>query len=152
MIYQPDSTEFRTMLRAYQGCLLWTMSGPDGDENPGDRYTPERFTAAARTVCVADCLEFLNRVQNAGLAPWVWQTSDAYALPGYGPEQFGHDLALSRNEHGAGFFDRSALDRPLLDILGKPRPGLTLGDTLQDIARCMGSRDVYPACGWIYCS
>ena len=151
MIWQPDSVEFRAMLRAYMHCLLWTMPGPDGDENPGDRFTPERFTRPARDTCMADCLEFLNRCQRAQLSPWFWQTVDSYTMQGeFGPDRFGHDLALSRNGHGAGFFDRRELERNAYpDGLRKPAE---LGEALQEIASSMGERDIYPARGWIHCS
>lgn len=148
MILRPNSPEFREMVRAYMVCILWTMPGPDNDENPGDRYTPERFTKEARIVCAADCLEFLNRVQRMRLSPWVWQSSERFTLSGYGPAQFGHDLALSRNGHGAGFFDRDALSVPAdPDIPGSQ----SLGDVLQEIAREMGERSIVNARGWIHC-
>lgn len=148
MIWQPSSPEFRAMLRAYMECLLWTMPGADDDENPGDRFSAARFTHDARIVCIADCLQFLNMVQRAGMAPWVWQSASGpqFEIPGYGPAEFGHDLALSRNGHGAGFFDRRPLDREG-DYIPK---GKTLGDALQDLAHSMGERNIYPARGWIH--
>lgn len=142
MVLHPSSEEFRAMLRAYMVCLLWTMPGDDKEESPGDRFTPERFTNEARTVCAADCLEFLNRLQRAKLAPYVWSMRDAspsHDMGSYSFGQMGHDLALSRNGHGAGFFDRDALREELRD-------------QWQDIARDMGERDVYAAQGWIHVS
>lgn len=44
------------------------------------------------------------------------------------PSQVGHDLWLTRNGHGAGFWDRG---------LGE------VGDKLSDIARSMGSKHLY---------
>jgi len=150
MIYQPNSREFVAMLNSYMGCLLWTMPGDDGDENPGDRFSIDRFTKTAKIVCVADCLEFLNRVQVAKLSPWVWQTMPKYRLIGYGPDQLGYDLAFSRNGHGSGFFDRNVLDvQAFPDYMKRDE---TLGDALQEIAGNMGQRDIYPARGWIHCS
>lgn len=150
MIWQPSSPEFRAMLRAYMECLLWTMPGADGDENPGDRFSVSRFTREARMVCAADCLQFLNMAQSAGMALWFWQDRSGpdFVLTGYGPGQYGHDLALSRNGHGAGFFDRRELEREG-PYIPKNR---TLGHALQEIACSMGMRDVYPAYGWIHCS
>lgn len=151
--FKPHSVEVQTMVRAYMVCLLWTMPGPDGDENPGDRFTVERFTAEARAVCVADCLEFLNMMHRAGFTSLLYGTCDVQ-LQGYGPEDLGHDLALSRNGHGAGFFDRAALDVDArhFRFAGATITGRTLGDELQALAGLMGYRDVYTARGWIYVS
>lgn len=149
--FKPNSPEVQSMVRAYMGCLLWTMPGSDDDENPGDRFTIDRFTAEARIVCTADCLEFLNRCREAGLTSFLYGTDNA--VMGYGPENLGHDLALSRNGHGAGFFDRDALniDAGQWAIVQK-QTSRTLGDALQDIARAMGPRDCYTARGWVYVS
>ena len=149
--FKPHSAEVQTMVRAYMHCLLWTMTGPDGDENPGDRFTLERFTSEARIVCTADCLEFLNMMRRAGFTPLLYGTSDVQ-LQGYGPENLGHDLALSRNGHGAGFFDRAALDIDARLFRFAGPMGRTLGDELQALAGSMGERDVYAARGWIYVS
>lgn len=139
------------MARAYMTCLLWTMSGSDDDANPGDRFSVDRFTREARIVCIADCLEFLNRVRGAGFVPWLYGTGPSFT--GYGPDNLGHDLALSRNGHGAGFFDRDALALPVHQWRTLARDdGQTLGDTLQDLARAMGPRECYHVRGWVYVS
>jgi hypothetical protein len=149
--FKPHSHEVQSMVRAYMGCLLWTMPGPDNDENPGDRFTVDRFTAEARIVCIADCLEFLNRCREAGFITLLYGTGPA--VHGYGPENMGHDLALSRNGHGAGFFERSALEIDAGEWSFVPKQtGRTLGDALQEIARAMGGRECYCARGWIYVS
>jgi hypothetical protein len=129
------------------------MPGTDGDENPGDRYTLSRFTAEARAVCLSDCLEFINRMRAAGFVTLLYGTADVQ-LQGYGPENLGHDLALSRNGHGAGFFDRKplAIDARHFRFSGASISGDTLGDELQRIAENMGERDVYAARGWIHVS
>lgn len=48
-----------------------------------------------------------------------------YQAVGGTPDQFGHDMTLTRNRHGAGFWDRGL-------------PG-DLGDVLSDWARCLGT-------------
>ena len=151
--FKPHSVEVQTMVRAYMVCLLWTMPGDDADENPGDRFTLGRFTAEARAVCLSDCLEFLNRMRAAGFTSLLYGTGDVL-LQGYGPENLGHDLALSRNGHGAGFFDRKALDidARVFRFPGATITGETLGRELQTLAEMMGSRDVYASRGWVYVS
>lgn len=53
----------------------------------------------------------------------------AYDADGYGgPEQAGHDYWLTRNGHGAGFWDRG---------LGR------IGEALSEAARAAGSADLY---------
>lgn len=52
----------------------------------------------------------------------------AFQVPGYTPSQAGHDLALSRNGHGAGFFDRGLGDA---------------GDQLQSAATAAGECLIY---------
>lgn len=139
------------MVRAYMACLLWTMPGSDDDENHGDRFTVDRFTRESRIVCIADCLEFLNRVRGAGLVSWLYGTGPSFT--GYGPDNLGHDLALSRNGHGAGFFDRDALALPVHHWHALARDdGQTLGDALQDLAQAMGPRECYHFRGWVYVS
>jgi hypothetical protein len=151
--FKPFSTEVQSMVRAYMGRLLWTMPGPDGDENPGDRFSVDRFTREARAVCLSDCLEFLNLCKRAGFVTLLYGSGD-FQLSGYGPDNMGHDLALSRNGHGAGFFDRKALelDARHFRFAGATITGKTLGDELQSIADNMGDRDIYPAHGWIHVS
>lgn len=150
--FKPHSPEVQSMARAYMECLLWTMPGSDDDENPGDRFSVDRFTREARIVCIADCLEFLNRCKGAGFAAFLYGTG--HGLQGeYGPGNLGHDLALSRNGHGAGFFDRDALAVPAHRwTYRRADEGQTLGDALQDLARAMGQRECYHARGWVYVS
>lgn len=177
MILQPDSKEFRAMLQGYAGCLLWTMPGADGDETPGDRFTWERFTHCARMVAAADCLEFLAHVDRAGLASVLRDTCSMPHVFGddgrYTWARLGHDVALSRNGHGAGFFDRSELTSVPLPKEGPgwvylpecmPRDRFSasressrgmpenLGDALQWIAAAMGERDAYASGGWVHLS
>jgi hypothetical protein len=52
-------------------------------------------------------------------------------IVGYDWEMLGHDLWLTRNGHGAGFWDRNELKKD------------GLGDKLSDIARKMGEKDPY---------
>lgn len=149
--FKPHSHEVQSVVRAYMDCLLRTMPGDDGDENPGDRFTIDRFTREARIVCIADCLEFLNRVRGAGQVTLLYGTGPA--LVGYGPDNLGHDLALSRNGHGAGFFDRDALRVPSHAWRSLSRDdGQTIGDALQDLAQAMGPRECYTSRGWVYVS
>lgn len=62
------------------------------------------------------------------------------------PQQLGHDLFLTRNRHGAGFWDRYLDEKePKLRIIAKD-----LGNKLTDIAESMGEVDVFIENGVIY--
>ena len=104
---------------AYLNAALWAETDSDG--NPLDTMFDldtigdELASAAAR-----DCAEFQSH-NETGLAA-------AYEVPGYTPQSAGHDLWLTRNGHGAGFWDRG---------LGE------IGEALSDSARRMGSFDLY---------
>lgn len=85
------------------------------------------FTRKAIKAAIADCADF-QQANAEALARYE-------AESGRGPSYAGHDFYLSRNGHGAGFFDRG--DDPVFN-------------ELQDAARVYGStnEDVYR--GWIY--
>lgn len=79
------------MVRHYLTAALW--SSMDDDGVPMDRnYTTHDFTDHAEKQAVDDCTRF---VEQAG-----------ELLNGIDPESAGHDFWLTRNHHGAGFWDR----------------------------------------------
>lgn len=112
------------MVRGYMECALWTSTVCDDDGNNCrplddafgiDDIAPE-CAAAMRAVCedfaksnYADLMDYLKSGRNASHA--------------------GHDLWLTRNRHGAGFWDRG---------LGK------LGDRLSNAAKAYSGVDLYP--------
>lgn len=96
----------RTMVRAYLDCAIW--SGLDWDNMVGDNpepldaaYSIDDVSCAAYARAVRDCDAFLGRL-----------TIDVLRTQ-WSPEQFGHDFCLTRNGHGAGFWDRGK------DIVGE---------------------------------
>jgi hypothetical protein len=113
--YQPIATLPRTlhpMIRAYLECAEW--SGIDDEqreafENSLADWSPESIARATQ-----DCMAFLG---SAG--------ADADDIDA---EQMGHDFWLTRNRHGAGFWDRG---------LGE------LGNRLTDLAHGYGEMSVW---------
>lgn len=112
-----------TFTRAYIECALWSTSvdseyaaehdiAPDmGLDRAGfgtDDLAPETLATI-----VEDCASFYREASDM-LADW----SDSQA---------GHDFWLTRNGHGAGFWDR----------------GLPHGDALSELARAYGECDLY---------
>ena len=111
-------------LDGYQACALWSSCDDNGE--PLDR---SGMLLASETLdaFLADCGAFLGEIDELGL-PWRDEIEW---------EALGHDLWLTRNGHGAGFWDRD---------LGE------LGDALTEAAKRQGSRDLYIGDdGLIYC-
>jgi hypothetical protein len=111
---------------AYVECALWSTSVDEAyaaehaerdlhSDTSLDRagFTPEDIAPEALASIVADCASFREAAGEL-LSDW----SDGQA---------GHDLWLTRNRHGAGFWDR----------------GLPHGEELSAIARAYGESDLY---------
>lgn len=99
--------------RAYIECALWSSTDDEGD--PLDSFDLDEIDPATLAGMVQDCANFQadERYQEISTA---WTT-----------EQAGHDFWLTRNGHGAGFWDR----------------GLEHGDELSAMAKVYGSVDLY---------
>lgn len=107
------------MLAGYETCALWSSLDDAGNPLDDAGYelapeTEERFRA--------DCERFMAENENTLLALKVSFRNGMQA------EQVGHDLWLTRNGHGAGFWDRG---------LGE------VGERLTEAARAMGTCDLY---------
>jgi hypothetical protein len=83
----------------YIDAMLWAnLSTADGEtyEHPGGEFNSHPLRAVVSPEAFAemylDCLNFVSQ---------EWE--DLHDLR---PEQCGHDFALTRNGHGAGFWDR----------------------------------------------
>lgn len=109
------------MVEGYIECALWS-SNDESDESGGEpldaNYNSADIADETRAAMVADCTRFAQ--ENA---------ATLLSVTGHGKYDFaqaGHDLWLTRNGHGAGFWDRG---------LGEA------GETLSEAARKM--REVY---------
>jgi len=105
------------ILTAYLTCALW--SSTQDNEKPFDSdfgiedFAPESVKSAENEIN-----SFLSLLEAENI---LWEEH-------LGEEQFGHDFWLTRNRHGAGFWDRG---------LG------SLGEKLTKWAHSYGSSDVY---------
>ena len=102
--------------KAYIECALWASTNDEGA--PLDRdfgISNLHFTARARMV--EDCEDFQAKYPSL------------LDLSGLTKEQQGHDFWLTRNRHGAGFWDR-----------GLP---VEIGKALTTAAHSYGSCDLY---------
>ena len=106
------------MVDNYVIAALWSTTDDEGEPLDAtydeDDLAPETRAAAERV-----CRDFVELAVGDGLAP---------TLEGMGPEQAGHDLWLTREGHGAGFWDRGLGER---------------GDRLTKWAKTFGSADWY---------
>lgn len=104
-----------TMLDAYIECALWSSVDPETEE-PLDDICDD-VSEETRAAMRKDCEGFLYLAEEAGL---ITEDDDAARL--------GHDLWLTQNRHGAGFWDGDWDER---------------GDALTDIAHSFGSVDLW---------
>lgn len=116
-----DQAAVQTMYKAYVNCALWATAtcGEDGEctgvlEN---EFSEDDLSDEAREAVREEVWSFYR--QALGLILEAQQK-------GYTLERCGHDLFLTRERHGAGFWDRG---------LGK------LGDELTAMAHDMGGTD-----------
>lgn len=109
-----------SMLKGYMKAALW--SSTDEDDEPLDRnYSTRDVSSEAKRAMRSDIARFIRSNKK------VLQEYVEY----HGWESAGHDLWLTRNGHGAGFWDR---DYDGHDEIGKK---LTIG------AKTLGTSDLY---------
>lgn len=104
-IPQHTPADLDEFVSGYLACAEWLI--PENDD--GDTPCADGFAPSAVEKAKVDCAEFIKRA--GGLY--------TNAVDAYGAGRAGHDFWLTRNGHGAGFWDRG---------LGK------LGDDLTTIA------------------
>ena len=87
--------DFDDFLSGYIECILWSESRNEA----GDNYETggHRLTRGAKAAMERDCRDF-----------WDAQQVDLklYLKSGRDIAHAGHDFCLTRNRHGAGFWDR----------------------------------------------
>lgn len=102
-------------IQAYLVCALWSSTGDD--EEPLDKeYDTEDLSPEALERAREDCIDFIAAQSSLLMAV------DANS------EQHGHDFWLTRNGHGAGFWDRGYGD---------------VGDQLSEACKPYGGCDLY---------
>jgi len=109
------TTALEQTFQAYVTCALWS-SNDDNDSPLDDFASIDSLSVATAAQMLEDCKDFLDA--NAALLD----------ESGLSASQTGYDFWLTRNRHGAGFWDRG---------LGK------VGDRLTDVAKAYGIVDIY---------
>jgi hypothetical protein len=106
-------------LTGYIECALW--SSTDDNDEPLDLYDEDDIDPTVLETMRADCQDFIK--------------SNAKLLNGLDAAQCGHDFWLTRNRHGAGFWDRGLGD---------------VGQQLTEACRPYGEFNLYEAEGVIH--
>jgi hypothetical protein len=117
-----SKTEVREFVAAYLDVALWSSCIGSGHADPEDLslqaagYEIDDIEPVSKRRMIRDCLNFI-----ANNSLWLAKAGT--------PEQNGHDYWLTRERHGAGFWDR-----------GYPA---AVGKALTDAAHADGSQDLY---------
>lgn len=98
------------MLRGYVDCALWSCE-------LDNKFEPSQIEESSKIQAMKDIEEFVNDNKD------LLQASELDA------SQIGHDLWLTRNGHGSGFWDRGLEDE--------------IGDGLTDKAKDIGMKEAY---------
>ena len=120
----------KSFISAYIECALWSShddSDPETGGEPLDRnYSREDLAPEALARIEEDCRDFYDANEP------TWR--DRYVYNGWDEdERAGHDFWLTRNHHGAGFWDRDWLQEP----------GENIGETLTQACRPYGEVYLY---------
>lgn len=104
-------------LASYIACALWSSTDEHGE--PLDAvFSDQDISGGSFLKMREECEDFID--------------ANREDLRGLDPAQAGHDLWLTRNSHGAGFWDRGVGAR---------------GDRLSAAARLMGEQRIYEGPG-----
>lgn len=118
-VHEASRDRMDSFTSAYLETALWA-SMDNSDDNGGEpldrNYSISDIADETRDKMIADCADFQHR--------YKYMLDNAYGEGGIDSERAGHNFWLSRNGHGAGFFD---------DDL----------DDLQDAAKSYGEFDLY---------
>jgi hypothetical protein len=111
------TTNLDIATQAYIACALWSSCAIDNEGNKIESLSDYDVTPETEAAMRSDVEDFVALVNK----------TDPALLDGISDEMIGHDFWLTRNGHGAGFWDRG---------LGEQ------GDRLTDLAKTYGARDL----------
>ena len=126
----PQSTNIDSLdvfTRSYMITALWSStdnSNEQGGEPLDSNYSIEDISPESIQQMVSDCNDFQQQNEDL-LERW-------YTEAGEDPSRAGHDFWLTRNGHGAGFWDRHM-----------DEPGRSIGKQLTEISKPYGSCNLY---------
>lgn len=125
MTNRKSSTRLDAFTRAYILCALELETDERTNEPLARAHEITDITAASLEDLVTDCLLFMrDNEDDLALAYGLYKVDD-----GESPQaRAGHDLWLTRNGHGTGFWDRDLGD---------------VGDRLSEAAKKLGESNLY---------
>lgn len=117
-----SQTTIEAVVIGYMQCALWSSTGDDGESLDG-LYETWEISDEGQASMIEDCEGMLDQLEELGV-DWTahWKA-----------EQFGHDFWLTRNGHGAGFWDRY-YDGGEREVLGR---------RLTEMSKAYGTSDLY---------
>ena len=115
--------------RGYFKAALWLSTDDNGGGLEYLNYSEDDLTALAIKCMIHECEDFQQENASA--------LAETYECPRYDEARAGFDFWLTRNQHGAGFWDRG---------LG------AVGHRLTNAAHTYGSSDLYVVRGKIHVS
>lgn len=118
-----DLSKLDDFTRSYLETALWSSTvttGERDDEPLDENHDLSDLAQSVVDEAITDCADFRSNSAT--------QLAEAYEIRGYNERKAGHDFWLSRNGHGAGFFDEGNEE---------------CWDKLQDAARHYGAVDLY---------
>lgn len=126
-------TKLDDFTKAYIECALW--SSTDDNDSPMDgEYSVSDLAPECLERMIADCAKF----QKDAIEEIAWDNLEYFPHRCSTHEKAGHDFWLTRNGHGAGFWDGDWKE-----------PAAT---RLTDAAKAFGSCDLYVGDdGQVYC-
>lgn len=152
--------------RGYVEAMFFTNcdTGNEEREDHANELGVERLTRKSVAAIKRDCSAFLSHIMPDGCTARQWL--DRVGDSDYDDTQAGRDFWLTRQGHGAGFWDREAIDVDLFEPIN-PAPGLggwelrrddreqgacrgNIRDGLSDAAKAAGESYVEIYKGWIH--
>lgn len=136
-----SEAEVEEFTRAYVAAMLWSTIDEEvykDGEGPDDcldkRYDIDNVDPECLEQIMEECRQFMadNQLKLKACAGLGDYANPQWSLM----ERAGHDFALTRNGHGAGFWDRN---------LGE------LGDQLSEACKRYGESYWYASGGFVYC-
>lgn len=118
-------------LRGYMECAVWASNDPDSEAPLDDKYSSGDIDAALQRTMRTECAAFV-RANGDNLHLLGELTGRDWA-------SLGHDLWLTRNGHGTGYWDRYMEAGP-----DGRAPAETIGKRLSEAAKQLGERDLMP--------
>jgi hypothetical protein len=119
MSYNKPNRLYREFVQQYVVTLLWCSTDDEGEPLDKNFSSSDIPLDVAKRI-VADCRKF-----------WTEANDDIF----FNPSQAGHDFALTRNHHGAGFWDGEWEEE--------------VGEKLTKLSHSFGEFDLFFECGWI---